>query len=77
MGLSIARLGSVTRDAKYTMRAHCPQCGRKHITVFRLRHVSDSFFVQLGYFFRYARHFDFARLRWCSNSGQPPNWKPS
>src|SRR5690242_21362176 len=57
-------------DAEYTVRTRCPQCGRKHITVFRLRHVSDSFFVQLGHFFRYARHFDFQRLRWCTNSGQ-------
>jgi ribosomal protein L44E len=29
--------------AKYTVRTRCPQCGRKHITVFRVRHVSDSF----------------------------------
>jgi len=64
-------------DAKYTMRARCPRCGRKHITVFRLRHVSDGFFVQLGFFFRYARHFDFSRMRWCPNSGQHPNWRPS
>jgi hypothetical protein len=77
MRLSITRLGSATSDAKYTICARCPQCGRKHITVFRLRHVSDSFFVQLGYFFRYARHFDFVRLRWCPNSGQHPNWRPS
>ena len=66
------------------MRTRCPQCGRKHITVFRLRHVSDSFFVQLGHYFRYARHFDFPRLRWCPISGQhrtgdlpkrpPPLW---
>ena len=40
--------------------------------VFRLRHVSDSFFVQLGHFFRYAKHFDFARLRWCPNSAPAP-----
>jgi len=43
---------------KYTVRTRCPQCGRKHITVFRVRHVSDSFFLQLGHFFRYARHVD-------------------
>jgi hypothetical protein len=73
----IARLGSAKTDAKYDMRTRCPQCGRKHITVFRLRHVSDSFFGQVGDFFRYARHFDFPRLRWCPNSGQHPNWKPS
>ena len=50
---------------------------RKHITVFRLRHVSDGIFVQLGHFFRYARHFDFPRLRWCPNSGRHPNWRAS
>jgi hypothetical protein len=60
--------------AKYAVSTRCPQCGRKHITVFRLRHVSDSFFVQLGQFFRYAKHFDFYRLRWCPNSGRHPNW---
>ena len=73
----IARFGSAKLDAKYVMGTRCPQCGRKHITVFRLRHVSDSIFVQLGHFFRYAKHFDFARLRWCPNSGQHPNWRPS
>jgi hypothetical protein len=62
---------------QYALRARCPQCGRKHITVFRLRHVSDSFFAQLGHFFRYAKHFDFHRLRWCTNSGQHPKWSPS
>ena len=36
---------------EYTVRTRCPQCGRKHITAFRLRHVSDGFFVQLGHFF--------------------------
>jgi len=56
-------------DAKYSVRTRCPQCGRKHITVFRLRHVSDSFFLQLGHFFRYARHFDFLRLRWLHKLG--------
>jgi hypothetical protein len=64
-------------SAEYTVRTRCPQCGRKHITVFRLRHVSDNFFVQLGHFFRYAKHFDFLRLRWCKNSGQHPNWSRS
>jgi hypothetical protein len=39
--------------------------------------VSDSFFVQLGYFFRYEKHFDFLRLRWCTNSDQHPNWSRS
>jgi hypothetical protein len=71
-GLETAKFG-----AEYTVRTRCPQCGRKHITVFRLRHVSDSIFVQLGHFFRYARHFDFLRLRWCTNSGQHPNWSGS
>jgi hypothetical protein len=69
-----AWLETAKSNAEYTVRARCPQCGRKHITVFRLRHVSDSFYVQLGHFFRYAKHFDFQRLRWCTNSGQHPNW---
>ena len=69
-----AWFGTAKSSAEYTVRTRCPQCGRKHITAFRLRHVSDSFFVQLGHFFRYAKHFDFRRLRWCTNSGQHPNW---
>jgi hypothetical protein len=77
MGSSLAWLELAKFDAKYTVRTRCPQCGRKHITVFRLRHVSDSCFVQLGDFFRYAKHFDFQRLRWCTNSGQHPNWSTS
>jgi hypothetical protein len=77
MGSSLVWLELAKFDAKYTVRTRCPQCGRKHITVFRLRHVSDSCFVQLGHFFRYARHFDFQRLRWCTNSGQHPNWSTS
>jgi hypothetical protein len=77
MSSSMAWFKSAKSDAKYTMRTRCPQCGREHITVFRLRHVSDSFFVQLGHFFHYAQHFDFQRLRWCPNSGHHPNWRPS
>ena len=44
MKSSPAWLETAKSGAKYTVRARCPQCGRKHITVFRLRHVSDSFF---------------------------------
>jgi hypothetical protein len=51
MSSSMAWFKSAKSDAKYTMRTRCPQCGREHIIVFRLRHVSDSFFVQLGHFF--------------------------
>lgn len=76
MKFLIPQLGPKS-DVKYTMRTRCPQCGRKHITVFRLRHVSDSLFLHLGHYFRYARHLNFQRLRWCSNSGQHPDWKPS
>ena len=76
MRSSLASLQPRKSAAKYTVRTRCPQCGRKHITVFRLRHVSDSFFVQLGHFFRYARHFDFQRLRWCINSGGIRNGAP-
>ena len=77
MRSSLASLEPKKSGAKYTVRTRCPQCGREHITVFRLRHVSDSFFVQLGHFFLYARHFDFQRLRWCTNSGQHPKWSAS
>jgi hypothetical protein len=77
MRISLAELEPAKFGAKYTVHTRCPQCGRKHITVFRLRHVSDSFFLQLGHFFRYARHLDFQRLRWCTNSGQHPKWSPS
>ena len=77
MRSSLASLEANKSGAKYTVRTRCPQCGREHITVFRLRHVSDSFFVQLGHFFRYARHFDFQRLRWCTNSGRHPKWSAS
>ncbi len=73
----LAWFGPPKSDAKYTVRARCPQCGRKHITVFRLRHVSDSLFLQLGHYFRYARHLNFHGLRWCPNSGQHPDWGPS
>jgi hypothetical protein len=77
MKLLLARLLPPKRDTAYTVRTRCPQCGRKHITVFRLRHVSDSLFLQLGHHFRYARHLDIQRLRWCINSGQHPDWKSS
>jgi hypothetical protein len=73
----VAWLGLPESDAKYTMRTRCPQCGRKHITVFRLRHVSDSLFLRLGHYFRYAGDLNFRRLRWCSNSGQHPDWRPT
>jgi hypothetical protein len=77
MKSSLMRFEPAKSGAKYIVRTRCPQCGRKHITVFRLRHVSDSFFVQLGHFFRYAKHFDFQRLRWCTNSGRHPKWSAS
>ena len=77
MTLPLPRPGASKSDAKYTMRGRCPHCGRNHITIFRLRHVSDSLFLHLGHFFRYARHFDFYRLRWCTNSDKHPDWKPS
>jgi len=76
MRLSVAGLETEKSKAKYTVRTRCPQCGRKHITVFRLRHVSDSFFLQLGHFFRYARHFDFLRLRWLHKLGATSELEP-
>jgi hypothetical protein len=77
MKSSPAWLQTTKFGPEYTVRTRCPQCGRKHVTVFRLRHVSDSLFVHLGHFFRYARHFDFLRLRWCAASGQHPTWTRS
>jgi hypothetical protein len=77
MKLFAARFNPASSDAKYTMRVRCPQCGRRHITVFRLRHVSDGWFLQLGQYFRYARHLNFQRLRWCANSGRHPDLRPS
>ncbi len=58
----------------YRVRTRCPECGRRHVTVFRLRHISDNFFMHLGAFYRYAWHFDFRRRRLCKNSGQCPDW---
>jgi len=52
----------------------CPVCGREHITVFRLRHISDDFFRRVGLYYRYARHFNWRRMRWCTNSERAPNW---
>ena len=51
MKSSPAWLETTKFGAQYTVRTHCPQCGRKHITVFRLRHVSDNLFVQSGAIF--------------------------
>lgn len=80
MHASFAWFGAVDHPraerAKYSVKSACPVCGRKHITVFRLRHVSDSFFAPLSNFYRYARHFNFRRLRWCPNSNQSPKWDP-
>lgn len=60
--------------AEYSVIAKCPVCGRQHITVFRLRHISDSLWVRIGQSFRYAAHFDFRRMRRCANSGRNPKW---
>lgn len=61
-------------EYEYTVVSPCPTCGRRHITVFKLRHRSDSFFTKVGDFYRYARHFDFKRLRVCPNSAKSPQW---
>jgi len=63
-------------DATYDVTAACPVCGRQHITVFKLRHYSDSLFSNLGNFYRYAKHLDSSGNFWCSNSEQSPNWAP-
>lgn len=46
---SLAPVEPAESDAKYAVPARCPRCGRKHITVSRLRHVSDNFFLQLAH----------------------------
>jgi len=51
----------------------CPQCGRQHITVFKLRHITDSVFGRLGQFYKYDEHTDEKNER-CINSGKHPNW---
>jgi hypothetical protein len=72
---TFAWFGASRRErVQYCVTTTCPKCGREHITVFKLRHISDSFFRKLGEGYRYARHFDFRRLRWCSNSLQHPKW---
>jgi len=62
-------------EVAYTVEARCPKCGRDHITVFKLRHVSDSLFEAFDKFFRYATHDD-ADGAPCSNSAKHPNWGP-
>lgn len=60
-------------DHKYTVTGRCPQCGREHVTIFRLRHLSDSLFGQLGRFFQYAAH-ETPDGATCENSGKSPEW---
>lgn len=52
----------------------CPQCGRQHVTVFKLRHITDNFFRRLGEFYQYAEHTDVTGNGKCLNSGKSPNW---
>ena len=52
----------------------CPQCFRQHITVFKLRHISDNFFRRLGEFYAYEVHEDLNRNEQCTNSGKSPDW---
>lgn len=59
----------------YEVKSSCPKCGRNHVTVFKLRHISDSFFAKLGDFYEYAVHSDPQGLT-CTNSAQHPNWGP-
>ena len=61
MRLLLAWLEPRNSGVQYTVRTRCPQCGREHITVFRLLCLGQLF-VKLEHFFRYARHFDFHRL---------------
>jgi hypothetical protein len=68
MKLSSARLEMATAGAKYTVRTRCAQCGREHITGFRLRHVSDASSCSEA-LLSYAKHLDFLRLPWCKTLG--------
>jgi hypothetical protein len=52
----------------------CPQCGRQHTTVFKLRHIKDSFFRRLGEFYAFAEHEDPKNNERCDNSGKNPDW---
>lgn len=67
------RQEEIPEYAKYAVTGRCPQCGREHITIFRLRHISDSFFARLGEFFRYAEH-ERPDGATCENSDKPPEW---
>ncbi|HEV8666325.1 MAG TPA: hypothetical protein VN665_00560 [Candidatus Paceibacterota bacterium] len=60
-----AMLGGITTP--------CPQCGRQHVTVFKLRHLKDAFFHRLGEFYAYADHTGLDNET-CTNSGKSPNW---
>lgn len=65
----------INEETKYAVTTRCPQCGRDHITAWRLRHVSDSLFAVIGDFFRYARH-DISEGVPCPSSVQRPDWGP-
>lgn len=70
----------LNEETKYSVTSRCPQCGREHITVFKLRHISDEMMdrlvsLKLGDFFRYEVHDDLVGAR-CLNSAQHPDWGP-
>jgi len=67
--------GGINEEVKYCVQSRCPQCGREHITTWRLRHISDSMFARIGEFFRYEVHDDLVGAQ-CANSNQHPDWGP-
>ncbi len=72
--------GGINEEVKYSVQTRCPKCQREHITVFRLRHISDEMLrklsdLKLGDFFCYTVHTDLQGAT-CANSAQHPNWGP-
>ncbi len=67
--------GGINEETDYSVKAKCPKCNREHITVFKLRHISDSVFASLSSFFRYEEHRK-ENGRRCPNSFKPPQWEP-
>ena len=76
MRSSLASLEPARPDAKYSVRTRCPQCGRKHITVFRLRHVSTASSCSWAAF-SLREALRLPALCWCKNSGRHPEWRAS
>lgn len=74
------RAAGINEEIVYAVKSPCPKCGRNHVTVFKLRHVSDELRVRLaslklGDLFRYAVH-NGKDGEFCLNSAQHPDWGP-